>query len=143
MNRIKHIMKTGPLALIITACSGGGSGDANTESIDTEQDIAIRAAVTEANINADPTNGRIIPSINDPLPQLGMKLFFSKSLGGGFDSSCASCHHPTLGGADALSLSIGVDADNPDQLGIGRTNSTDTFPVPRNAPNHFQHCIMG
>lgn len=117
----------------ISAC--GSSSNNNT--IATQQDIELREMVVQNNITGDPTAGRVIPSIHDPLPQLGKKLFFSKGLGGGFDAACASCHHPTLGGGDDLSLSIGVDADNPDQLGIGRSNSDNTTPVPRNAPTTF------
>ncbi|MCG8611135.1 MAG: hypothetical protein MI864_11415, partial [Pseudomonadales bacterium] len=72
-----------------------------------------------------------------PVPQLGMKLFFSKSLGGQFDSACVTCHHPALGGADRLSLSVGVDALDPDLLGPGRQHQNGAPIVPRNAPTIF------
>lgn len=128
------------IALSLSACGGGGGGNDNgtaeTENT-TVVNTRLRQLIANNNITADPTVGRSLPSINDPLAQLGKKLFFSKSLGGGLDSSCASCHHPTLGGGDDLSLSIGVDADNPAHLGLGRTNNGDTFPVPRNAPTTF------
>ncbi|HBC20167.1 MAG TPA: cytochrome-c peroxidase, partial [Alcanivorax sp.] len=73
----------------------------------------------------------------------GMQLFFSKGLGGDLDSACVSCHHPMLGGGDDLSLSIGVEAVQPDLLGPGRLHlSTGTHfdggpTVPRNAPSTF------
>ena len=35
-------------------------------------------------------------------------------LGGDRDSACVTCHHPALGGGDALPLSIGVGADDPE-----------------------------
>lgn len=84
-----------------------------------------------------------LPKPSDPIAQLGMQLFFAKSLGGDMDSACASCHHPFLGGGDALPLSIGVGALNPDLLGPGRVHNataahTDGGPtVPRNAPSTF------
>ncbi|MDJ0919320.1 MAG: cytochrome c peroxidase, partial [Woeseiaceae bacterium] len=57
-------------------------------------------------LTGDPTTGRDLPSINDPLAQLGKLLFFSKSLSGDFDTACASCHHPALGGGDGLALPV-------------------------------------
>ncbi|WOX06078.1 cytochrome-c peroxidase [Microbulbifer pacificus] len=83
------------------------------------------------------------PDIQAPLAQLGMQLFFTKALSGNMDTACASCHHPSLAGGDALSLSVGVEADIPDLLGPGRTHSSggtnfDGGPtVPRNAPSTF------
>jgi cytochrome c peroxidase len=65
-----------------------------------------------------------------------MKLFFTKALGGDFDAACVSCHHPSLGGGDDLSLSIGVGADDPDLLGPGRTHGHGPL-VSRNAPTTF------
>ena len=44
---------------------------------------------------------------------MSSRLFFSKTLGGDEDTACASCHHPTLGGGDAMPLPIGVGADEP------------------------------
>ena len=68
-------------------------------------------------------------------------------LGGDSDSACVTCHHPSLGGGDNLSLSIGVGAEIPDLLGPGRFhNSTATNydggpTVPRNAPTTFNIAI--
>jgi cytochrome c peroxidase len=61
-----------------------------------------------------------IPSVNDPLVELGKQLFFSKQLSLTGTVACVSCHHPLLGGADGLSLPVGVGAENPDVLGPGR-----------------------
>ncbi|PCK07730.1 MAG: cytochrome C peroxidase [Alteromonadaceae bacterium] len=85
----------------------------------------------------NPLANRDLPSIDNPIAQLGKKLFFSKSLGGGFDAACASCHHPSLGGADQLSLAVGVDAINPDLLGRGRAHNGGLPRVPRNSPTNF------
>jgi cytochrome c peroxidase len=71
-------------------------------------------------LTGDPTTNRSLPDISDLKAQLGMKLFFTKRLGLDQDTACVSCHHPSLGGADDLSLSIGVDAENEKLLGPGR-----------------------
>ncbi|OZG69799.1 cytochrome C peroxidase [Hahella sp. CCB-MM4] len=80
---------------------------------------------------------RELPHINDPLPQLGKKLFFSKSLGGAFDAACVTCHHPSLGGADRLSFPVGVEAEQTALLGPGREPVSGLPVVPRNTPTVF------
>jgi cytochrome c peroxidase len=102
-----------------------------------ETDQQLLGLVDDLGLARDPLAGRSLPTIDQPIAQLGRALFFSKSLGGQFDAACASCHHPVLGGADQLTFSVGVDALNPDLLGIGRRNKTDEFEVPRNAPTVF------
>src|SRR5690606_40245218 len=62
---------------------------------------------------------------DDPLPRLGKLLFFSKSLSGDFDTACASCHHPALGGGDDLALPVGTGAIDPDVVGPGRGRSEE------------------
>ena len=100
-------------------------------------DAELRALIDENDLTGDPAAGRVIPSISDPLVQLGRKLFYTKALGGDFDSACVSCHHPVLGGGDGLSLSFGVGAIDPDLLGPGRGDVTGIPNVPRNAPTTF------
>ena len=118
------------LALAISGC-GGSAGDESgpiagpdpdpvTPPVNNALDDQLRTLIAAEGLTGDPSTGRDLPSINDPIAQLGMKLFFSKSLGGEFDSACVSCHHPVLGGADNMSLSHGVGAIDPDMLGIGR-----------------------
>ncbi|MCG7562999.1 cytochrome c peroxidase [Pseudoalteromonas sp. McH1-42] len=72
----------------------------------------------------------------DPqLIALGKRLFFSKALSQDYDTSCASCHHPAQGcGSDGLSLSIGVNAENPDVMGLGRTDGSIIPSVGRSSP---------
>ena len=130
--------------LLMSACS---SDTDNT-------DESLLSLVSVAGLTGDPTTGRTLPSIDDPKAQLGKKLFFTKGLGGDNDSACVTCHHPSLGGGDNLSLSIGVGAEIPDLLGPGRFHAYDStlddsgmpFPdavfdggptVPRNAPTTF------
>lgn len=100
-------------------------------------DAQLRAIVAEQGLLGDPSIGRDLPSIDDPLAQLGKKLFFTKALSGDKDVACATCHVPTLGGGDGLSVSIGVGADDPELLGPGRTHPSGGPTVPRNAPTTF------
>ena len=106
-------------------------------------DKALRPLINSQGLTGNPLLNRQVPDISSPQAQLGMDLFFSKSLGGDQDSSCVTCHHPSLGGGDNLSLPIGVESDEPDLLGPGRTNTTALNnpeggpPVPRNAPTTF------
>jgi len=128
------MMLSMPLAL--SGCGGNDEPEDNTTE-PTELDISLQALISQKKLDRSPTANRDIPSINSPLANLGKKLFFSQSLGGNFDSACASCHHPTLGGADELSLPIGVEAINAQVLGQGRENSAGIPIVPRNSPTVF------
>ncbi len=109
--------------------------EAPTEAQPSALDLQLSALIDQLNLNQHPQ--RNLPSIEDELAQLGKKLFFTKGLGGQQDSACVSCHHPALGGADDLSLSVGVDALNPDVLGLGRAHKDGEPLVPRNAPTIF------
>lgn len=106
-------------------------------------DNSLRMIINSQSLTGNPLLNRTVPDIKSPQAQLGMDLFFSKTLGGDFDSACVACHHPVLGGGDNLSLPIGVEADVPDLLGPGRSNENASHnpeggpPVPRNAPTTF------
>ena len=65
---------------------------------------------------------------------LGKLLFFDKELSGNRDIACATCHHPTTGSSDDLSLSIGVGGAG---LGDTRTLGAGKEFIPRNAPDIF------
>lgn len=128
--------------LVAVGCGGGGGPDLTRTATDPlDQEVASLALVQ--GMDGDPTDGRSFPAPEEPLPQLGMRLFFSKSLGKDRDAACVTCHHPLLGGGDGLSLPIGVGAVDPDRLGPGRVHSAsaagfDGGPtVPRNAPSTF------
>ena len=92
-------------------------------------------------LTGDPSQGRDLPHIDDPLAQLGKRIFFSKALGGDQDAACVTCHHPLLGGGDGLTVSIGVGATDPELLGPGRSHPNAAPNVPRNAPTTF-NCGM-
>ncbi len=102
-----------------------------------ELDGRLRDLIAANGLSGNPAADRQLPNITDPLPQLGKLLFFSKSLGGGFDAACASCHHPSLGGGDDLSLPVGVAAIKPNLLGKGRQHVSGVPLVPRNSPTIF------
>lgn len=132
------------LAVLLAGCLGGSSGDDSA----LQTDLQLRTLIRQLGLTGRPetlatNDGATIPSLDDPLAQLGMHLFFSRSLGGDLDVACASCHHPLLGGADALTLPIGVAAVDPDLLGPGRAQAAaavgfDGGPnVPRNSPSTF------
>lgn len=125
----------GPLNPVVSDWPESGQVAVGTKPALTDQEL--RAVVARLQLTGDPSQGRDLPTIDEPLAQLGMKLFFSKSLGGDQDAACVSCHHPLLGGGDGLSLSIGVGADDPDLLGPGRSHPSGELTVPRNAPTTF------
>jgi len=106
-------------------------------------DAELQKLILDNNLTGDVLKGKVIPKITDAKAQLGMNLFFSKSLGADRDSACVTCHHPMLGGGDTLSLPIGTGAVTPNLLGEGRLHNVsaphhDGGPtVPRNAPTTF------
>ncbi|MEJ6402449.1 cytochrome-c peroxidase [Yoonia sp. 2307UL14-13] len=68
---------------------------------------------------------------------LGQLLFYDPILSGNRDVSCATCHHPTFGTGDGLSLGIG---DGGRGLGKARVVDPANPPeqrIPRNAPALF------
>jgi len=129
--------------ILLTAC-----GDDGITTQAANADVKLQSIITAAALTGDPSTGRILPSVTDAKVQLGKKLFFTKGLGGNDDSACVTCHHPSLGGGDDLSLSIGVGAEIPDLLGPGRFHDSQAVlndggefdggpTVPRNAPTTF------
>ncbi len=132
---VNFVWKTSVIFLILISLSGCNE--------DFWLNYQLSKEIAKHNLTGDPAEGRTLPHISEPLPQLGKALFFSKALGGDKDTACVSCHYPTLGGADGLALPIGVGAEEPDVLGPGRRHSSssehyDGGPtVPRNSPTVF------
>jgi cytochrome c peroxidase len=135
-----------PLTITVSALLAGCLGDTRTDeekSSGKTLDDKLASIITTLELTGDPSTGRTLPAIESNKAQLGMKLFFTKALSGEMDTACASCHLPALGGGDGLSLPIGVDAVDPDQLGPKRRHSSsavghDSGPtVPRNSPTTF------
>ncbi|MBR9726949.1 DUF1566 domain-containing protein [Shewanella intestini] len=113
-------------------------------------DVHAQLLITEQGFTGDPTTGRNLPEIENAIAQLGKALFYTKRLSGEFDTACASCHHPMLGGGDNLSWPVGYDAVDvfhqfsPNLLGPGRhfngsaSDELAGYPViGRNAPTIF------
>lgn len=71
------------------------------------------------------------------LVELGRDLFFDPILSGNKNIACATCHHPTLGTSDGMSLSVGEGG-----VGLGESRRVDMgnapkARIPRNAPALF------
>jgi len=139
------------LGIMLSACGSDANNDessdenshANPAPTPSLDDIALRNIITLNNLTGNALKGRAISHIESAKAQLGMRLFFSKSLGGDRDVACVTCHHPALGGGDSLSLPVGVGAEHPNLLGEGRVHSSGAIhydggpTVPRNAPTTF------
>lgn len=145
-NRIQGLCRLSACALLglaFAACGGGGgSSGSNTPSPPPPPpaptlDDRLRAIISAEGLTGDPSLRRDLPSIDDPLPQLGKLLFFSKSLSGEIDTACASCHHPALGGGDALALPVGTGAVDPDVVGPGRRRPDGLPNVGRHSQSVF------
>lgn len=83
------------------------------------------------------------PPVQDPdIVKLGQSMFFDKELSGPRNISCATCHNPTLGSADAQSQSRAQGA-----IGLGpsrRQNGDDFFDfLPRNALSLWNRGVPG
>lgn len=69
--------------------------------------------------------------------KLGQLLFYDPILSGNRETACATCHHPSFGTSDGVSLSFGDGAVG---LGPDRTVDPDNVPeerIPRNSPALF------
>ncbi len=120
----------------VAGCGGGGGSSPPPPPLPTLDD-EVRTMIAAQGLTGDPTRGRNLPTIDEPLAQLGMLLFFSKSLSGDFDTACASCHHPALGGGDGLALPVGTGAIDPDLVGPGRTRPDGLPNVGRHSQSVF------
>lgn len=129
-----RLFLTGLLILTITGCEDG------------DTDLRLNAVIDAQGLRTQLPDNALAPEAAGPVFELGKALFFTKSLSMNGDTACVSCHHPMLGGGDALSLPVGVDALVPELLGPGRTHdgdrSKDRFAdgapnVPRNSPTIF------
>ena len=129
----------------------GGDGNGRRQAIDAATNLLnaeenLQAVISDLELAPVSSDALALPEIGDAKAQLGKQLFFAKNLGGEQSAACVSCHHPTLGGGDDLSLSVGVaavdelDVNSHDLLGLGRFNGNDQVnlpAVPRNAPTIF------
>lgn len=135
--------------MLLAACGGGGGSGGSTSTppdsgTDTPPatglDSTLEQLASNRSLTGDPATPRGLQQVTpaqDPLVKLGQLLFFSNTLSGIGDVSCASCHHPDLGGADALSLPIGVSPQVPAMLGDARAldSARDRDPLADGGPN--------
>ena len=96
-------------------------------------DERLRALLSEQGIS--PLDAG--PSLPPAKAKLGQALFFDRELSGNRDTSCATCHHPSLGTSDGIALSVGTSPETPNRLGPERQTSTLGIFAPRNAPAIF------
>ncbi len=99
-------------SVVIFMITGCGDNDAT--------DQKLISLIQRHGLTGDPSACRIIPSIEDEKAQLGMKLFFTKTMSIPGDTACVSCHHPLLGGGDGVSIAIGTGAVDTDIFGYDR-----------------------
>lgn len=94
-----------------------------------EQLAELLAAQTVPVVSLTPS-----PAQDPALVALGEALFFDPILSGNMDTACASCHHPSFGSSDGLSLSLGTGA-----IGVGPARAEGVHPpfVPRNSQALF------
>lgn len=132
------------MGLALAGCGGGGGGgdlvdtgvdvtdpdeptpDPDPDPQPTQLDLQLAQALQGENV--DTPAAPPVPAA--ALVQLGQALFFDKVLSGNRNISCATCHHPTTGTGDDLSVSIGQGGS-----GLGTTRTLgDGALIPRNAP---------
>ena len=124
---------------VLAVTTGILAGCIDSSELDNELRMLISTHGLTGNPVVDPD--KQVTDLSSDKVQLGKLLFFSKHLSGSGDVSCATCHHPFLGGDDDLPLSIGVDAANEDKLGDKRAMSVGIVLVPRNAPTTFNSSL--
>ena len=98
--------------------------------------LLLATAARGGELPAPVTDGDFVPTTPDQVA-LGQLLFYDPILSGSKTVACATCHHPTLGTSDGLSLGIG---DGGAGLGPDRKLVADNLPeqrIPRNAPGLF------
>ncbi len=132
---------------LLPACGGGGGiavadvpsdeptpppeepPDPTPDPTPSQLDQQLAPLLAAANVST-PT----LPPAQPPaLVALGQMLFFDKILSGNRNIACSTCHHPTAGSGDDLSVSIGEGGSGTGsvrQLAAGEL-------IPRNAPPLF------
>lgn len=99
--------------------------------------LASSTAIAAAQDLPNPVMPSDFPKLDTETVALGRQLFFDPILSGNNNIACATCHHPSLGTGDAMSLSIGEGGSG---LGREREVVNSNAPkqrIPRNAPALF------
>jgi cytochrome c peroxidase len=96
--------------------------------------LAATASLAAPDNLPEPATAELFPTIDIQQAMLGRSLFFDPILAGNANIACSTCHHPSLGTSDGMSLSIGEGGVGlgPDRrLGQGEHVYAR---IPRNAP---------
>ncbi len=105
------------------------------------QDEEMNAPVENPEEFVDALPREVLYPANNPYTpekeELGRLLYWDPVLSGNKDVACVSCHHPSLGYADGLVLSQGVDG-----VGLGMQRSGGVF-TRRNAPTVINTAYNG
>ncbi len=99
--------------------------------------FVLLASVATAQDLPNPVQPSDFPTVSADSVNLGRNLFFDPILSGNRNISCATCHHPSMGTSDDMSLSMGEGGEG---LGQERRIVTTNAPkhrIPRNAPALF------
>ena len=111
-------------ALLLSGCDTGSSNsnsnDSKGSSPATALDGELRQLIQGHGLTGNPAAGRNIPTMNDPKAQLGMKLYYTKTLSFPGDTACVTCHHPLLGGGDGVQIAVGTGAVDTNIFGYDR-----------------------
>lgn len=108
------------------------SEDTTTDDVEPSLDERLAALLVEQETPVVPIEA---PPAPDPaLYELGRALFFDPILSGNKDIACATCHHPTLGSGDGLSMGLGTGATG---LGPERAQGDHRPFIPRHSPTLF------
>ena len=132
MSRIGAFILFLIMGVAITGCSGSNNDivDMLIAPLSVDLDHQLRSLIETQGIE----RLEIESEPNAELVALGRALFFDKILSGNQDISCATCHHPTFSGGDALPVAIGTGGTG---LGDSRILGKERNLIPRNSPEIF------
>jgi cytochrome c peroxidase len=128
MRRLSLYLALISLSLFVLAISAGRGWRLDAPGIDLNTQLRTMLAAQDVR-HIPPA-----PALPEPLVALGESLFFDNVLSGNQDVSCATCHHPAQGTADALPISIGTQTHGERPL---RDYVITITSVNRNAPDVY------
>tara|TARA_R110002124_G_scaffold47362_2_gene141111 strand:+ start:14057 stop:15370 length:1314 start_codon:yes stop_codon:yes gene_type:complete len=99
--------------------------------------LSLQASLSLAADLPPPVTHADFPPTDADMVLLGRDLFFDPILSGNRNIACATCHHPSLGSGDGMSLGLGEGAValGPDRRIEGADGPRNR--IPRNAPALF------
>lgn len=128
-----------PLALASTlavGCDTDDPMDPDIGPVEPSLTEELRTAIADLGV----TTVTPVPAQEPAQVLLGQALFFDKELSGNRNISCATCHNPLLGSADAQALSRGQGAIG---LGPTRVHGAQSEFLPRNSIEIWNRGVPG